>query len=85
MSEHHKRLVYQQLMSVIDKAINEDLHNRRLGAVLLVFPFNVENTVVDYISNQVEPESIVAVLRRMADRFEEQLKQKGAANDSNNG
>ena len=71
------------LARALDKIFNgEDVHgtDRKVGFVLLVFPFNEDFTGrCNFISNGADRKDIVTLFREMIARFEGQAETKGTA------
>ena len=58
--------------ATLDQVFNEDLRgkDRKVGFVLLVFPFGEKDGRCNYISNGADRADIVKLLREQANRFD---------------
>ena len=62
----------QSMARWLDKYFNGDLKgkDRKVGFVLLVFPFNEVSTGCNYISNGADRKDMVVLMKDLAARFE---------------
>jgi hypothetical protein len=65
----------------LDEVFNGDARgkDRKVGFVLLVFPFNSSDGYCNYISNGADRKDIVVMLKKQIARFEGQPEIKGRA------
>ncbi len=76
-SEHEREM--REITVSLDRYFNGDLKGatRRVGFVLLVFPFgDHENARCNYISNGADRSDIAKMLRDQANRMDDQTQQK---------
>lgn len=69
------------IMGVLDEAFNPGQRgkDRKIGLVLLVFPFGEGEGRCNYISNGASRKDIVVMLKEQIKRFEGQPEMKGTA------
>jgi hypothetical protein len=76
---------YRQAMMAIAQGLNEIFNgeakgnDRKVGFVLLVFPFGEGQGRCNYISNGADRKDIVAMMKEQVKRFEGQPEMKGHA------
>jgi hypothetical protein len=76
---------YREMMNGVAHALDEAFNgeakgkDRKVGFVLLVFPFGAEDGRCNYISNGADRKDIVTMLREQIARFEGQPETKGHA------
>lgn len=76
---------YRDTMNRVAGALDEAFNGvakgkeRKVGFVLLVFPFGADDGRVNYISNGASREDIVVMLREQIKRFEGQPEMTGRA------
>lgn len=70
-----------KVMGVLDEAFNpgERGKDRKVGLILLVFPFGEGEGRCNYISNGADRKDIVVMLKEQVARFEGQPEMKGTA------
>lgn len=73
--------VMNALARGLDDALNGDLRgaDRKVGFVLLAFPFNSTDGRCNYISNGADRKDIVTMLKEQIKRFEGQPDVRGTA------
>lgn len=66
----------QAIAGVLDEQFNGEAKgkDRKVGFVLMVFPYGDGEGRANYISNGVSRETIIELFRAQADRFEQTLK-----------
>lgn len=69
------------IMGVLDEAFNPGLQgqDRKVGLILLVFPFGEGEGRCNYISNGADRKDVVVMLKEQIKRFEGQPEMKGTA------
>jgi hypothetical protein len=76
---------YHALMNAVAATIDEAFNgkakgkDRKVGFVLLVFPFGNEDGRCNYISNGADRRDIVVMMKEQIKRFEGQPEMKGTA------
>lgn len=66
-------------MRAVDELFNGDERPRKVGIVMLVFPYGEASGRCNYISNGANRKDMVVLLREQAARFEGQPELKGRA------
>lgn len=79
--ESHLYEVMNGLAKGLDKVFNGEAKGaeRKIGFVLLVFPFGNEDGRCNYISNGADRKDIVVMMREQIARFEGQAEASGRA------
>lgn len=79
--EEEHREAMNALARRLDKFFNQDAEgtSRKVGFVLLVFPFGKHEGRCNYISNGADRKDIVALMKEQAARFEGQAEMEGTA------
>jgi hypothetical protein len=77
--EFHEKMVV--LGQVLDETFNGKLTgpDRKIGFVLMVFPFDAHNGRCNYLSNGADRSDIIALMKEMIARFEGQAEVRGTA------
>jgi hypothetical protein len=77
--EFHERMV--ALVEVLDETFNGKLtgQDRKIGFVLMVFPFGDQTGRCNYLSNGADRKDIILLMREMIARFEGQAEVRGTA------
>jgi hypothetical protein len=76
---------YREMMNGVAHALDEAFNgeakgkDRKVGFVLLVFPFGAEDGRCNYISNGADRRDIVTMLKEQIERFEGQPEIEGHA------
>ena len=76
---------YREQMNAVARALDETFNgdakgnNRKVGFVLLVFPFESHEGRANYISNGADRRDIVTLFKEQIKRFEGQPELKGTA------
>lgn len=75
------RRLMNTIMSVLDEAFNPGLRgkDRKVGLLLLVFPFGEGEGRCNYISNGADRKDVTVMLKEQVKRFEGQPEMKGTA------
>jgi len=71
VDEEYKDMM-EHLMMCIDKLVNGDAEDKKVGFVLLMFPFGEappDRNTINYMSNAYRPDMIIA-LKELIARFE---------------
>jgi hypothetical protein len=79
--EPRYRDVMNRCAGALDEAFNGTARGkeRKVGFVLLVFPFDADDGRANYISNGASREDIIVMMREQIARFEGQPEQTGRA------
>jgi hypothetical protein len=77
--EYHDKMV--AIVGAIDEMFNGDKHGdeRDVGFVLMVFPFGDRPGRCNYMSNGVDRQDVITLMKEMIARFEGQPEMKGSA------
>jgi hypothetical protein len=67
------------MMQTLDEFMNPDIKNRKVGIVVLMFPFGDESGRCNYISNGADRKDIVTMMKEQIARFEGQPEVRGRA------
>lgn len=67
------------MMQTFDEFMNPDIKNRKVGIVVLMFPFGDESGRCNYISNGADRKDIVTMMKEQIARFEGQPEVRGRA------
>jgi hypothetical protein len=75
------RRLMNTVMSILDETFNPGLRgkDRKVGLILLVFPFGEHEGRCNYISNGADRKDVTVMLKEQVKRFEGQPEMKGTA------
>jgi hypothetical protein len=75
------RRLMNTIMGILDEAFNPGLRgkDRKVGLILLVFPFGEHEGRCNYISNGADRKDVTVMLKEQVKRFEGQPEMKGTA------
>jgi hypothetical protein len=79
--EEEYRHLMNTMMKALDEAFNPGLRgkDRKVGIIMLMFPFNSHEGRCNYISNGADRKDVVAMLKEQIKRFEGQPDMEGSA------
>ena len=75
--EARYRSQMQAIMAAVDDFMNPDKKNRKVGIVVLTFPFGAVDGRCNFMSNGANREDLVVLFKEMIARFEGQPKIRG--------
>jgi hypothetical protein len=67
------------VMEAVDEAFNSTIRPRKVGIVMMVFPYGDVSGRCNYMSNGADRKDIVLLMKEMVARFEGQPEIKGRA------